>query len=147
MYIVTDCDLLGIPLHINIVILSTCTHCIYKHNVNFGKLVVFSFPPQSVMSPNELPCQQVDNAVIRNLSQELASWKFPARALGLQEAEIDLIRLDNQCDTREQCYKMLQLWVQRYWQNATYQTLGRALQSEARDVYPKYVDIVSSFLS
>lgn len=99
---------------------------------------------QEVTSPTDLPRQRVDNTVIRHLSQELPLWKFPARALGLADSDIEHIRLDNQCDTREQCYKMLQLWLQRYCQHATYQTLGMALQSEARDVYPKYVNIVSS---
>ena len=81
---------------------------------------------------------------MRDLSQELPKWEFPARALCLKEAEIEHIKADHPNDNREQCYQMLLKWEQSNAQNATYQALGRALLTEARDVYPKYVQIVSS---
>ena len=111
---------------------------ITKHNIHVHYT-------QDVKQPHELPCQQVACAVLRALSNELSSWKFTARALGLSESEIDRIHLDNQSETREQCYKMLQHWKQQLGRAATYKTLGLALYNEAKSVYPKYFDIVSSF--
>ena len=102
---------------------------------------------QNVREPDELPCEKVDRAVIRDLSQVLLSWVWPARSLGLDESDIDTIQLDNPGDTREQSYKMLHTWVQRCGQSATYQTLGRVLLTEASDVYPRYVEIVSKHCS
>ena len=93
--------------------------------------------------PEELPCQRVDRAVIRDLSQDLLSWVWPARSLGLDDSDIQRIKLDNAGDTREQSYQMLSVWLQRYPCDATYQTLGHVLLTEASSVYPRYVDIVS----
>ena len=80
---------------------------------------------------------------MRALSQELPKWKFPARALGLDEAEIDHIKADHPNDNREQCYQILLKWLQSNAQEATYQALGRALRTEVPHVYPKYVELVS----
>jgi hypothetical protein len=102
---------------------------------------------QNVKEPNELPCEKVDRAVIRDLSQVLVLWTWPARSLGLEDSDIATIQLDNPGDTREQSYKMLHTWVQRCGQSATYQTLGRVLLTEASGVYPRYVEIVSKYCS
>jgi hypothetical protein len=102
-----------------------------------------SYLLQDVKSLAELPSEPVSRDVLRDLSKELPKWEFPARALGLKEADIESIKADYPCNSREQCYKMLLMWKQRCAQNATYQALGRALLAEARNVYPNYVKIVS----
>jgi hypothetical protein len=102
-----------------------------------------SLQEMDVKSLAELPSEPVSRDVLRDLSKELPKWEFPARALGLKEADIESIKADYPCNSREQCYKMLLMWKQRCAQNATYQALGRALLAEARNVYPNYVKIVS----
>ena len=57
----------------------------------------------------------------------------------VKEADIESIKADYPCNSLEQCYKMLLTWKQRYAQNATYQALGWALLTEARNVYPEIV--------
>ena len=101
---------------------------------------------QDVKSPDKLPSMRVSLAVMRDLSKELPKWEFPARALGLDEAEIERIRANHPLDNREQCYQMLLNWEQSSAQKATYQALGHALQTEAPKVYPKYVEIISAIV-
>ena len=90
--------------------------------------------------------KEVNSEVLLKLSQELTSWKFPARALGLSEAEIDQIYRDNQ-ETKEQCFQMLRRWKDKYGQTATYQVLSTALVAMARGVYSFFVQIVLSHVS
>ena len=117
---------------------------IYRAQCTVGFNIMYSHSLQDVKSPaaDELPLIRVSPQVMMALSHELAQWKFPARALGLKEAEIDHIKADNPNDNQEQCYQMLRKWEQSKAQNATYQALGRALQTGAQKVYPKYVEIV-----
>ena len=50
---------------------------------------------------------------------------------------------DVEAEMRTKGNKILLTWKQRCAQKATYQALGRALLTEARKVYPNYVQIVS----
>ena len=97
--------------------------------------------------PDELPDQKVDAAVVRDLSGELTGWVLPARHLGLEDSVIERIQIDYPGDVREQCYQMLRTWVQQHSPTATYQTLGHVLLTEATNVYPRYVEIVSRHCS
>ena len=106
-------------------------------------LTFYSIFLQSVKRPDELPDQKVDAAVVQDLSGELVGWVHPARRLGLEDSVIERIQIDYPRDVREQCYQMLKTWVQQHWSTATYQTLGHVLLTEAANVYPKYVEIVS----
>lgn len=122
--------------------------CIYIFIVSIIFIIpkLFSYS-QNVKLPSELPCKQVHQKVLRDLSNEIPWWKFLARALEVPDNAIERIYLDYQNDSREQCYQMLRKWTQINGQNATYQHLGRALKTEVEEAYPKYVDIVTSYLS
>ena len=52
----------------------------------------------------------------------------------VKEADIESIKADYPCNSREQL-----MWKQRCAQKATYQALGWALLTEARNVYPEIV--------
>lgn len=100
---------------------------------------------QDVKLPCELPCEEVSDRVILDLSRKLPRWQFTARALDLEKSDIESIMIDyHRC--REQSYQMLLMWKQRQPENANYQVLGRAIMKENHEVYRKYIKIVSSHL-
>ena len=69
----------------------------------------------------------------------MTSWKFIARQLGLDEADISTIEKDNPNDSQEQCYKMFMKWKSLYSENDSYQVLGNALREEDPGLFKEFV--------
>ena len=81
------------------------------------------------------------DAELLNLSSELGTkWKNLARALGIPEANIEVVDEENR-KVVEKCYNVLLLWKQGSGCRATYQTLEAGLCHGVvlrRDLAEKY---------
>ena len=101
--------------------------------------------PPEVLNPNYLPARSPDRKIFLWLSGELVRWKFIARALGLSDAEIEIIVVDHQ-GVGEQRYQMLATWERCYFHECSYQKLGRVLLESAsnKHLYPEYVERVKN---
>lgn len=74
------------------------------------------------------------HTVFQYLSKRVGGeWKFVGRALGLHDATLDRIRMDNSHNTQESIYQMLLCWKQENGSEATYNNLIRALQKVERN--------------
>ena len=73
------------------------------------------------------------------LTQNVTNWKFLARWLGLQEADVARIETDNPNNNREQCYQMFLRLRAVDPENYTYPVLGEALRKESQELYSDYV--------
>ena len=86
-----------------------------------------------------MPCQQCDTKVILWLVKKVTDWKFLARRLLLQEADISRIELDHPRSDREQCYQMFLKWKSVDPENYVYSVLGAALREESQELFNSYV--------
>ncbi|XP_052069935.1 FAS-associated death domain protein-like [Mytilus californianus] len=65
------------------------------------------------------------NFLTKNLSRE---WRFYLRALGMADADVDIVETDYPRSLRDQIYQSLVMWVKEYKDKATKAELIRALK-------------------
>ena len=102
--------------------------------------------PPTAPLPFPVPCSPVRVPAMLWLSKMIVEWKFLGRYLGLSEADLTRIELENPRNIAEQTYQMLETWSrQTNPENFNYQVLcEKLMEAETnKDLCDQFVTYIN----